>query len=185
MHVEYKCEVKEILTRDEFKVQGITPTPFPSKTADDITPCHDWPVYVVLTNGTVFGCDLVVSATGVTPSTGELVTEGEGGVALVLAEDGGVAVDKEMRTNLSCVYAAGDLCHTQWEHHSNLWFQVMVTCMCMSHACQCLFPPISSFAPPLCPSPSLVQMRLWTQARQMGAYAAQCMEAHSSKPPTF
>lgn len=148
VHVEYKCEVKEILTHDEFKVRGITPTPFPSKTTDDTTSCHetgsgdiascdDWPVYVVLTNGVVFGCDLVVSATGVTPSTGELVMEGEGCVALVLAEDGGVAVDKEMRTNLSCVYAAGDVCCTQWEDHSNLWFQVQVTCVrvCMSHAC--------------------------------------------------
>jgi len=29
----------------------------------------DWPVYVELTNGHVYGCDFVVSATGVTPNT--------------------------------------------------------------------------------------------------------------------
>ena len=27
-----------------------------------------WPVYVELTNGKVFGCDLIVSAIGVTPN---------------------------------------------------------------------------------------------------------------------
>lgn len=29
----------------------------------------DWPVYVELTNGHIYGCDFVVSATGVTPNT--------------------------------------------------------------------------------------------------------------------
>ena len=29
----------------------------------------DWPVYVEMTNGKIYGCDLVVSATGVTPFT--------------------------------------------------------------------------------------------------------------------
>ena len=28
----------------------------------------EWPVYVKLTNGKVFGCDLIVSAIGVTPN---------------------------------------------------------------------------------------------------------------------
>ena len=28
-----------------------------------------WPVYVKLTNGKVYGCDFVVSATGVSPNT--------------------------------------------------------------------------------------------------------------------
>lgn len=27
-----------------------------------------WPVYVELTNGTIYGCDFLVSATGVTPN---------------------------------------------------------------------------------------------------------------------
>ena len=31
--------------------------------------CRDWPVYVELTNGHIYGCDFVVSATGVTPNT--------------------------------------------------------------------------------------------------------------------
>ena len=119
----------------EFKAQKTTPTRFPSHPSatmdtshadtgsDDITSCEsDWPVYIVLTTGSVFGCDLVVSATGVAPSS--KVVEMEGGAELVLAEDGGVAVDGEMRTNLCDVYAAGDVCTVQWDNHSKLWFQV-------------------------------------------------------------
>jgi len=34
-----------------------------------ITDMSDWPVYVELTNSHVYGCDFVVSATGVTPNT--------------------------------------------------------------------------------------------------------------------
>ena len=33
-----------------------------------------WPMYIKLTNGSVFGCDLVVSATGVTPALGFSIT---------------------------------------------------------------------------------------------------------------
>lgn len=32
-------------------------------------PMSHWPLYVELTNGKVYGCDLVVSATGVVPNT--------------------------------------------------------------------------------------------------------------------
>ena len=39
------------------------------------TPCQvyifvvEWPVYMELTNGKVYGCDFVISATGVVPNT--------------------------------------------------------------------------------------------------------------------
>lgn len=36
---------------------------------EDVLFLGAWPVYVELTNGTVYGCDFVVSATGVVPNT--------------------------------------------------------------------------------------------------------------------
>lgn len=38
-------------------------------------PLHtkEWPVYVELTNGKIFGCDLILSATGVVPNTSAFV----------------------------------------------------------------------------------------------------------------
>ncbi len=49
-----------------------------------------WPVYIQLTNGKTFGCDFVVSATGVVPNTepflhGNKVSEGEISSLLVLS----------------------------------------------------------------------------------------------------
>lgn len=93
--------------------------------SETLTFCEeeDWGVYVELTNGTVFGCDLIVSATGVTPSAGGVAVTGG---KLALAADGGIGVNQEMRTNLERVYAAGDVCSAQWGEHSNVWFQVCV-----------------------------------------------------------
>ncbi|XP_021084540.1 pyridine nucleotide-disulfide oxidoreductase domain-containing protein 1 isoform X4 [Mesocricetus auratus] len=99
-----------------------------------------WPVYVELTNGTIYGCDFLVSATGVTPNVHPFLH----GNNFDLAEDGGLKVDDQMRTSLPDVYAAGDICTACWQ-----------------------------------PSPVWQQMRLWTQARQMGWYAAKCMAAAS------
>lgn len=87
---------------------------------------------------------------------------------LVLSDEGGVVIDNEMRSNLPEVYAAGDVCTASWTH-SQLWFQV---CALDSSQLQCRVY-------------VHVQMRLWSQGRQMGAYAARAMVAHSSKsiPP--
>uniref|UniRef100_A0A672HI95 Pyridine nucleotide-disulfide oxidoreductase domain-containing protein 1 n=1 Tax=Salarias fasciatus TaxID=181472 RepID=A0A672HI95_SALFA len=98
-----------------------------------------WPVCILLTNGKTFGCDFVVSATGVVPNTEPFLH----GNTFAVADDGGLRVDDHMRTSESDVYAAGDVCTACWEH-SPLW----------------------------------QQMRLWTQARQMGWYAGRCMAAH-------
>ncbi|KAG8534592.1 hypothetical protein GDO81_019058, partial [Engystomops pustulosus] len=98
----------------------------------------DWPVYAELTNGKIFGCDFIVSATGVFPNVEPFVS----GNNFAIGEDGGLKVDDHMRTSVRHVYAAGDVCSTGWT-----------------------------------PSPHWHQMRLWTQARQMGCYAAKCMAA--------
>ena len=94
----------------------------------------------------VFGCDFIVSATGVTPNTG-IFRNVE---SLKIAEDEGIEVDVQMRTSLSDVYAAGDVCTAKWT-----------------------------------PGPNWVQMRLWSQARQMGAYAAKCMVADTRGETIF
>ncbi len=49
--------MKNILTSEEYHQRGLTVT-------DDI----QYPVYVELSNGKIFGCDFVVSAIGVTPN---------------------------------------------------------------------------------------------------------------------
>nr|XP_054752905.1 pyridine nucleotide-disulfide oxidoreductase domain-containing protein 1-like [Lytechinus pictus] len=136
VHVEYKCEIQELLTPDEAKKLGMTDAvPSASALSDHTNP---WPVYAKLTNGKIYGCDFIVSATGVTPSTNILA----GVPSLKLGVDGGVEVDDHMRTSIADVYAAGDVCTATWD-----------------------------------PAPNWIQMRLWSQARQMGAYAAKCMVA--------
>lgn len=97
-------------------------------------------------NGKIYGCDFVVSATGVVPNTEPFVKHAE----LKVASDGGLMVDKFMRTNITDVYAAGDVCNASWEHAEH-W----------------------------------MQMRLWTQATQMGAYAAKCMVSDMENGENF
>ena len=129
-HLEYNCEVKVILTpqeyRDLFKHSATSPKMI------------NWNVYVQLTNGKTYGCDFVISATGVVPNTEPFLKC----ASFKIASDGGLEVDNYMRTNICDVYAAGDVCNAAWDH-SQHW----------------------------------MQMRLWTQANQMGAYAAKCMLA--------
>jgi len=78
-----------------------------------------WPVYVELTNEKIYGCDFIVSATGVTPNTEPFLC----GNNFDLGEDGGLKVDAHMHTSLSDVYAAGDICTASWRP-SPVWQQV-------------------------------------------------------------
>lgn len=129
--LEYQCEVEKILTSEE-QLRSPRQTVGPEKGSGS------WPVYVQLTNGKAYGCDFVVSATGVVPNTEPFLA----GNKFKLADDGGLQVDDHMLTSEPDVYAAGDVCTACWEH-SSFW----------------------------------QQMRLWTQARQMGWYAGRCMAA--------
>jgi len=108
--IEYKTEIKSISKENLVKVE--------------------------LTNGKVYECDFIVSATGVTPNSN---IETRDGKKFDIASDDGIKVDWKMETNLPDIFAAGDVCTVDWT--SEHWFQ----------------------------------MRLWTQARQMGMYAAKCM----------
>ncbi|XP_035698510.1 pyridine nucleotide-disulfide oxidoreductase domain-containing protein 1-like isoform X1 [Branchiostoma floridae] len=139
VHVEYQCEVQEVLTREEFNRLGQAAEHFPGTSrAEEQNVADDWPVYVLLTNKRLYGCDFVVSATGVVPSTGPFLHNTQ----FCVAPDGGLRVDDHMHTSVPDVYAAGDVCTASWE-----------------------------------PAPQWFQMRLWSQARQMGSYAAKCMVA--------
>lgn len=128
VRVEYQCEVEKILTSPDLLTSPLKPETVGS-----------WPLYIVLNNGKAYGCDFIVSATGVVPNTDPFLH----GNNFALADDGGLRVDDQMRTSESDVYAAGDVCTACWK-----------------------------------PSPLWHQMRLWTQARQMGWHAARCMAAH-------
>ena len=71
VHVEYGCEVESILTAEELATRGLQPSnigPGDPPRGPNTSP-EQWRVYVLLTNGKVFGCDLVVSATGASPNT--------------------------------------------------------------------------------------------------------------------
>ncbi|XP_057711951.1 pyridine nucleotide-disulfide oxidoreductase domain-containing protein 1 isoform X2 [Corythoichthys intestinalis] len=109
--VEYQCEVETIFTSEEMLNSQLETYTLDTE--------GKWPVYVKLTNGKTFGCDFVVSATGVTPNTEPFLH----GNNFTLAEDGGLRVDDHMVTSEPDVYAAGDVCTAGWEH-SELWQQM-------------------------------------------------------------
>ncbi|XP_058453758.1 pyridine nucleotide-disulfide oxidoreductase domain-containing protein 1 [Malaya genurostris] len=114
VQIHYKAEVEEIHAQSE-----------------------GYPLKLCLTNGDTVECDLIVSATGVTPAI-NFTSDRD----FQLGPDGGLYVDWAMATSLDDIYAAGDVCYAGWEHAPH-WFQ----------------------------------MRLWTQARQMGSMAARAMAA--------
>ncbi|KAG8190665.1 hypothetical protein JTE90_001274 [Oedothorax gibbosus] len=126
--VEYECEVKDIYSKAESNNKRL------EKSCSEKVE-ESWPVYVELTNGSVHGCDFVISATGVIPNTSIFNNN-----KFLLAEDKGILIDDQMKTNFKDIFAAGDVCSASWPLAKH-WFQ----------------------------------MRLWTQARQMGAFAAKCM----------
>ena len=86
----------------------------------------------------MYRCDLIISASGVSPA-GDLYRD-----EVEVDTEGGVVVDHNMVTSDPDIYAAGDICSASWE-----------------------------------PSEHWMQMRLWTQARQMGIMAARAMVAHT------
>lgn len=99
---------------------------------------NDKVLEVKLSNGMTIFCDFIISATGVRPNLNFTTRN-----AFSLSNDQFINVDEFMRTSLTDIYAAGDICNTTWTP-AKQWFQ----------------------------------MKLWTQARQMGSYAAKCMSGH-------
>uniref|UniRef100_A0A915ITQ8 Pyridine nucleotide-disulfide oxidoreductase domain-containing protein 1 n=1 Tax=Romanomermis culicivorax TaxID=13658 RepID=A0A915ITQ8_ROMCU len=135
VHVEYECEVDHVIDSEQFLNENRNDESLLNTSLE--LERRNWKAYVRLTNGKVYGCDLLVSATGVSPNNCIPVVGHE---VLCLADDGGVMVNDQMETSVKGVYAAGDLCTASWK-----WY------------------------------PHWIQMRLWTQAKQMGLYAGKCM----------
>lgn len=108
--VEYECEIKAVYSQQDFMQ-----SPLHTHNSD----LGDWPVYAQLTNGKVYGCDFIVSATGVIPNNDAFLQ----GNNFQMADDGGLRVDENMRTSEPDVYAAGDVCSAGWEL-SPLWQQM-------------------------------------------------------------
>ncbi|OON16775.1 hypothetical protein X801_07399, partial [Opisthorchis viverrini] len=146
LRVVYNVRIESVLSAAEFKAHGgPTTEPFPQNSSSSSIPedSESWPVYVLLTNGEAYGCDLVVSAVGVEASFQPSRTSFEAksseyfGAQFDLAppsvSGGGVLVNDQMETSVPDVYAAGDCAYANWT-----W------------------------------APHWFQMRLWSQARQMG-----------------
>lgn len=123
VEIHYNCEVKEIIQLHD----------------------SEFPIALRLTNNELIECDLVVSATGVTPCIDyDLDTP------IKYGPDGGIFVDDLMQTSLDRVYAAGDICYAGWDL-----------------------------------APHFFQMRLWTQARQMGGMAAKTIAGKLNNEPVI
>lgn len=135
VRIETKVEVVNVYN----KIESI-PDNISSK--KDLNKSESWNIYVELTNGKIFGCDMIIVAIGVIPNS-DVFVDDNNHTGLQLDADKGILVDREMRTNLNDIYAAGDVCSVNWPQ-----------------------------------SPHWIQMRLWTQARQMGFYAAKCIQWH-------
>ena len=156
------------------------------------SPCP-FPLHVRLSNGHEYGCDFVVSATGVLPlglppaltssSTSSSAAAGKSGpaadvtaslqllpsAAFLRGPDGGLIVNKKMQA-ISANGAGGidssDSVYVAGDAASISWPRQLVTATDDGSL------PLSH---PDVRVPLWFQMRLWNQARQQGIYAARCM----------
>eukprot|EP01025_Chloroclados_australasicus_P019666 TRINITY_DN2073_c1_g1_i2.p1 TRINITY_DN2073_c1_g1~~TRINITY_DN2073_c1_g1_i2.p1 ORF type:complete len:516 (+),score=81.64 TRINITY_DN2073_c1_g1_i2:225-1550(+) len=114
IELEFKCQVEEVSNE---RPEGAL-----YKESDSE---QDWPVWVKLTNGLVFGCDVIISAIGVQPNTFMLPPE------IKRARDGGVDVDLSFQSSVPDIYAIGDCCSAvqrveqgKEDPTSEHWFQM-------------------------------------------------------------
>ncbi|XP_013391183.1 pyridine nucleotide-disulfide oxidoreductase domain-containing protein 1-like [Lingula anatina] len=119
IHVEYKVEVSRLLSQEEMKSSGKQAKKFPKNDETGLSGEASWPIYVELTNGHIYGCDFVVSATGVIPNVYPFNKNKQ----FVISSDGGLSVNDHMMTCVQDVYAAGDVCSASWEPALH-WLQV-------------------------------------------------------------
>ncbi|KAM8978281.1 pyridine nucleotide-disulfide oxidoreductase domain-containing protein 1 isoform 1-T1 [Sarcophilus harrisii] len=68
VHIETICEIKKIYHQEEFKQLKKRSLTFPTDCQDESADKDTWPVYIELTNEKIYGCDFIVSATGVMPN---------------------------------------------------------------------------------------------------------------------
>jgi hypothetical protein len=99
--------VKRIIKRDEYLKEN-------PNIANE-----DWPVYVELTNNKIYGCDFIISATGVRPAVDTFTKNNK----FDIAEDGGLKVNDKLETSVKDIYATGDACTASWDFAPH-WFQM-------------------------------------------------------------
>jgi len=71
--------------------------------------------YLLLCLSQIYGCDFIVSATGVAPLTDFLGPRSESQSEVRLTDSGEILVDSCMRTSVPNVCAAGDCCWVEWK----------------------------------------------------------------------
>jgi pyridine nucleotide-disulfide oxidoreductase domain-containing protein 1 len=113
--IEYKCEVKQIMNFNDYQL-------IMNERGEEILDDDKfWPIYVELTNSKIYGCDFIISATGITPSIDAFIKNNKFEVAV----DGGLKVNDKMETNIQNIYAAGDVCTADWKA-APFWFQMVL-----------------------------------------------------------
>lgn len=122
--VEHGATLERLIEPTDLSAQALTPHTPPGWSCGE----QSWPVYAKLSSGRVYGCDFVVSATGVIPE-GDLFRS-----VLNVDPEGGVVVDEVMRASAEGVYAAGDLASPGWTLATHwlpmrLWTQARQTGM--------------------------------------------------------
>eukprot|EP01023_Acetabularia_acetabulum_P061912 TRINITY_DN7535_c0_g1_i2.p1 TRINITY_DN7535_c0_g1~~TRINITY_DN7535_c0_g1_i2.p1 ORF type:complete len:429 (-),score=89.81 TRINITY_DN7535_c0_g1_i2:405-1658(-) len=112
--LEFKCLVEEI---SDTRPEGVL-----YKESDEK---EEWAAWVKLSNGVVYGCDVIISAIGVSPNTQMLPPE------IKRAQDGGVEVDLSFQSSVEDVYGIGDCCSAlerveqgKQDPTSEHWFQM-------------------------------------------------------------
>ena len=110
-HVEFQVELKQVLSREEFSASNLV------QHEVDQFDKKDFNIYVELSNGKVFGCDFIVSATGVLPG-GEMFKH-----VVNVNEDGAIVIDNTMRTSHPHNYAAEEVCSAGWNPAPD-WMQM-------------------------------------------------------------
>ena len=119
-----------------------------------------FPVYLKTSSGIIIGCDFVISATGVYCDPLIEIADSAGDdevvVGLALDEQCAVYVDSRMATSCPNVYAAGDCCHYTPSRGGGLGDKDQQDGGGGD-------------------SENWHQMKLWSQARILGRFAAQCM----------
>lgn len=105
MILESECQVSSIASYDDIEHSNVKKN-------------EKWNINVKLTNGNEYGCDVVICAIGVKPYLPWIPNE------IKKSEDGGIAVDENMETNVREIYAAGDACTVEWAEISQHWFQM-------------------------------------------------------------
>eukprot|EP01024_Parvocaulis_polyphysoides_P057179 TRINITY_DN6072_c2_g1_i2.p1 TRINITY_DN6072_c2_g1~~TRINITY_DN6072_c2_g1_i2.p1 ORF type:complete len:495 (-),score=102.85 TRINITY_DN6072_c2_g1_i2:217-1701(-) len=93
IQLEFKCLVEEV---SDTRPEGVL-----YKQSDEN---QDWAAWVKLSNGVIYGCDVIISAIGVNPNTHMLPSE------IKRAQDGGVEVDLSFESSVPGIYAIGDCC---------------------------------------------------------------------------